>query len=332
MARLFDVVRELSGHSASISIPRPYIKFCEGNHTHAAVLSQLVFWSSTKPDGEWFYKANDELANELCLTVDQVRYAIRQLKNKMGDIIQTRIKKANSVPTTHYLIDGDRLVDLLFPKTEHNSQMDSVILPDGNGNITETNWEDSQNHGSGNFPESINRSKPDQNEQILNVPSKLETEIPHDPVLFEIPLKGKNSVHLVTKSQLAELKQLYPAVDVLQQLRNMIGWCKANPTRQKTSQGINRFIHSWLCKEQDRGSSNAQAVQQTPQADDRDVLKRKIRELEMDINNENTALISFQQRKSPVSQEAAKSSERKVKEMITQREQLVEELRGLNGE
>lgn len=167
MARLFDVVKEMSGQSAAISIPRPYIKFCEGNHTHAAVLNQLVFWSSTKPSGEWFYKANDELAYELCLTVDQVRYAIRQLKKRLGDVIQSQVKKANSVPTTHYLIDGDRLVDLLFPEVEQNSQMDSVKLPDGNGSITETIREDSQNHGSGNITDSINRSKPYTNRSLM---------------------------------------------------------------------------------------------------------------------------------------------------------------------
>ncbi|WP_019276403.1 hypothetical protein [Vibrio coralliilyticus] len=183
MARLFDVVREMSGHSASISIPRPYIKFCEGNHTHAAVLNQLVFWSSTKPSGEWFYKANDELAHELCLTVDQVRYAIRQLKKRLGDVIQSQVKKANSVPTTHYLIDGDRLVDLLFPDIEQNSQMGSVNLPDGSGNFTETKREDSQNQGSGNITDSINRSLPDTNEQIDPPKSPKGENIPYESIV-----------------------------------------------------------------------------------------------------------------------------------------------------
>lgn len=261
MARLFDVVRELSGQSAAISIPRPYIKFCEGNHTHAAVLSQLVFWSSTKASGEWFYKANDELADELCLSVDQVRYAIRQLKQRLGDVIQTRVKKANGVPTSHYMIDGDRLVELLFPDNLQDSQMDSVNLPNPNGNIPESKRENSQIHGNGNITESINRSKPYTNTQILNVPSELETAVPEDVVLFEIPLKGKTKSHQITQSQLVELAQLYPAVDVQQQIRNMIGWCKANPARQKTSAGIQRFIYAWLCKDQDRGYSRPQGYE-----------------------------------------------------------------------
>ncbi len=46
---------------------------------------------------------------------------------------------------------------------------------------------------------------------------------------------------------------LYPAVDVMQQLRNMKGWLDSNPTRRKTKKGIRRFINGWLQKEQDRG-------------------------------------------------------------------------------
>ncbi|EIA1766317.1 ATPase [Vibrio parahaemolyticus] len=351
MARLFEVVRELSGPAASISIPRPYIRFCDGNHNHAAVLSQLVFWSSTKPDGEWFYKANDELASELEMSVDQVRYAVRQLKTRLDGVIQSRVRKANGVPTTHYQIDGNKLVELLFPKVEQDSQidmgklperdnqnesgqnpqMDSVNLPDGNGSITDSICENSHIQGSGNITESINRSLPDTNKQIFNVPSQLETEKPSEPILFEIPLKGKNLVHQVTQSDLFEYRELYPAVDVAQQLRNMIGWSKANPTRQKTAAGIKRFIHSWLCKEQDRGYAAPGNKTQTSTADERVVLKRKIQQIEIDINNENAALIAFQQRKSPSSEEAAKSSMRKIKEMIAQREAWLQELGGLDG-
>lgn len=118
MTRLFDIVRARSGQSASISIPRPYIKLCEGNYTHAAVLSQLVFWLGTKPDGEWFCKPNDELADELCISVDQVRYAVRQLKRRFGGAIQTKVKKANGVPTMHYSINGNHLIDMLFGQIE----------------------------------------------------------------------------------------------------------------------------------------------------------------------------------------------------------------------
>lgn len=57
----------------------------------------------------------------------------------------------------------------------------------------------------------------------------------------------------VMSEQVDEWKKLYPAVDVDQELRNMCGWCDANPAKRKTKNGILRFIHAWLSKEQDRG-------------------------------------------------------------------------------
>ncbi|HAS6026241.1 TPA: helix-turn-helix domain-containing protein [Vibrio vulnificus] len=162
------------------------------------------------------------------------------------------------------------------------------------------------------------------------VPSELETAKPADPIVFEIPLRGKSALHAVTQSQLFEYRELYPAVDVVQQIRNMIGWCKANPTRQKTASGIQRFIHSWLCKEQDK--SYSPISKPTAISDERDELKRNVRQLEIDINNENSALLSFQQRRSPASDDAAKSCLRKINEMLSQRESLLLELGRLNGE
>lgn len=47
--------------------------------------------------------------------------------------------------------------------------------------------------------------------------------------------------------------ELYPAVDVMQELRKMSGWCTDNPTRRKTKKGIRRFINNWLSGEQDKG-------------------------------------------------------------------------------
>ncbi|MBR7044799.1 MAG: phage replisome organizer N-terminal domain-containing protein [Lachnospiraceae bacterium] len=56
-----------------------------------------------------------------------------------------------------------------------------------------------------------------------------------------------------TVSQLEEYKRLYPGVDVVQEFRNMRGWCSSNPSRRKTKAGIKRFVTNWLSKEQNRG-------------------------------------------------------------------------------
>ena len=54
---------------------------------------------------------------------------------------------------------------------------------------------------------------------------------------------------------LAEWVTAYPGVDVMQQLREMRTWCKANPTNRKTPRGINAFIVKWLGREQDKSGS-----------------------------------------------------------------------------
>lgn len=61
----------------------------------------------------------------------------------------------------------------------------------------------------------------------------------------------------VPQTDIDEWAKLYPAVDILQELRKMAGWCEANPSKRKTRSGIRRFITNWLAKEQDRGGSKA---------------------------------------------------------------------------
>ena len=56
----------------------------------------------------------------------------------------------------------------------------------------------------------------------------------------------------IYEADIGHWKQLYPSVDVMKELRKMLGWLEANPTRQKTAKGIKRFVASWLAKEQDK--------------------------------------------------------------------------------
>ena len=49
-----------------------------------------------------------------------------------------------------------------------------------------------------------------------------------------------------------EYRQLYPAVDVDQELRSMRGWLLNNPKNRKTQGGIRRFINGWLERSQNK--------------------------------------------------------------------------------
>lgn len=57
----------------------------------------------------------------------------------------------------------------------------------------------------------------------------------------------------VEQESIDKWASLYPAVDVMQELRKMAGWLDANRTRRKTRRGIEKFINGWLAREQDKG-------------------------------------------------------------------------------
>lgn len=73
--------------------------------------------------------------------------------------------------------------------------------------------------------------------------------------LIGLPLND-GTEHQVTQEDLNEYAALYPAVNVMQELRDMRGWLLANPSRKKTKRGIKAFIRTWLSKEQDKPRSS----------------------------------------------------------------------------
>lgn len=77
------------------------------------------------------------------------------------------------------------------------------------------------------------------------------------PPVISLPLND-GTFFDVSENDRTKWSQLYPNVDVLQQLRNMAGWCDANPTKRKTRGGIKRFITAWLAREQDKGGKAPQ--------------------------------------------------------------------------
>lgn len=71
------------------------------------------------------------------------------------------------------------------------------------------------------------------------------------PPVISLLLNDK-SLHDIFQSDIDGWKELYPAVDILQELRKMKGWLDSNPAKRKTQRGIKRFINGWLAREQDR--------------------------------------------------------------------------------
>lgn len=85
---------------------------------------------------------------------------------------------------------------------------------------------------------------------------------PAIPPEFEIPTNKTGESFPITLDDIQGWEELYPAVDVRQEIRKMIGWSDSNPRKRKTLAGMKRFITSWLGREQDKGGTKGY-VQQT---------------------------------------------------------------------
>lgn len=83
-----------------------------------------------------------------------------------------------------------------------------------------------------------------------------------DQPVIRLPLND-GTLYDVMPEQVSFWSQLYPAVDVMQELRNIAGWMDARPTRRKTRKGIKRCINSWLAGEQDSGRRKTAAGQES---------------------------------------------------------------------
>jgi len=70
-----------------------------------------------------------------------------------------------------------------------------------------------------------------------------------EPIVIDFLLNDKSS-YGVTQKQIDEWIELFPAIDVIQQLRNIKAWCIAHPENRKTRRGALKFIFGWLTREQ----------------------------------------------------------------------------------
>lgn len=79
---------------------------------------------------------------------------------------------------------------------------------------------------------------------------------PDDSEIFiRIQTNRNDENYPVLKADILEWKELFPAVDVEQEIRKMVAWSKANSKKRKTKSGMKRFITAWLSREQDKGGS-----------------------------------------------------------------------------
>lgn len=103
-----------------------------------------------------------------------------------------------------------------------------------------------------NTIQSNTNPNPNQNSSFCAEPETVSTP----PAVISMPLND-GSEWPIYQDKIDKWQTLYPAVDVRQELREMVGWLDSNPTKRKTKTGISRFITGWLGREQDKGGSRS---------------------------------------------------------------------------
>lgn len=123
-----------------------------------------------------------------------------------------------------------------------------IVIPENEHNLSENEHNLSENDTK---KSKVKESKVNINNNCA-MPAANAADTAGENIFITLPLNDKSN-YSVSKSDVQHYKILYPAVDVEQQLRSMLGWLEANPSRRKTRTGIKGFITKWLNKVQDRG-------------------------------------------------------------------------------
>lgn len=151
----------------------------------------------------------------------------------------------------HNLIRKDR-----YTKTDHTEEMNILKVEENkvysliSENVA-TTWQPNDNQVATNGIRRLGKDRLGKDSINTLAQSDFEnpsTQIEETPIIT-LTLCDKNE-YAVVEDQLKEWQELYPDVNIMQELRNMKGWLNANPAKRKTRRGICKFINSWLTKAQ----------------------------------------------------------------------------------
>lgn len=193
------------------------------------------FEGHTIPRGS-FVSSIKNLAFETGLTENEVRQAIKHLK---------LTNEITSKSTNKFTVFTVKNYDLYQADNKQNNKRVTNKSQTINKQLTTIEKEKEYINKNNIFPS---------NEVNIYSCSELKNSEPKtENIAIELPLND-NSQYPVSHEAVQEWAELYPAVNVIQQLRAMKGWLIANPTKRKTRRGVAKFINAWLSREQDKGN------------------------------------------------------------------------------
>lgn len=98
--------------------------------------------------------------------------------------------------------------------------------------------------------EEPNRKDSGEPETVSPLPPSVPETLP--VAVIHIPLIGDDGGYAVTEAEVAEWTAAFPAIDVMQSLRNIRQWNLTHRENRKTPKGIVKHIVAWLTKDQER--------------------------------------------------------------------------------
>lgn len=92
-------------------------------------------------------------------------------------------------------------------------------------------------------------SKGKETKQNKKICQESQDDPDRTPIFRLLMLNGE--WYPVYQEEINQYRNLYPAIDVEQEYRNMIGWIDSHPNNRKTPNGMQKFINGWLSRAQD---------------------------------------------------------------------------------
>ncbi len=230
-----------------------------GGDTYTIIYLKILLLSLQNNGKIYFDEIEDDFAEEIALEIDEetdnVRFTLMFLE-KYGLLTQES-------GDTIYLESIEEMVGSETDSTRRSRkhrknkkmlQCNAKMLQ-CNTNATKCNTEIDIEKELDTDIEKEKEKEQELEEEYTSCPEPKKASEPNhetEPPIITLILNTKEEYPIYQKD-ISEWQELYPAVDIMQELRKMKGWCNDNPQKRKTKNGIRRFIGSWLSREQDKG-------------------------------------------------------------------------------
>ena len=160
---------------------------------------------------------------------------------------------------------SDPVVVCVFGMMRPSLEKSSKLAENGRKGGEANRSKPKQTEANGSKPKQIEANKnknknKKQEQENINTNSCAELDKPArtqeaEGAAISLPLVSRE-MHYVQQADVDHWQELFPGVDVMQELRRMLAWLEANPRQRKTRNGIARFVTSWLDREQNRARTS----------------------------------------------------------------------------